>query len=204
MKRNITILSDFDGTITNKDVINCIIHYYSSNETVEQLNNDINSGKIGITEFMDFVCSNLDLKDLDTIVRKYDIQVDPGFRDFYNDCGIKNIPFYILSGGLKNVIYDFIPYVDPQRIISNSVTNHVSYITPELHPKSKFVLKIKNTTGSKVYYIGDGSSDFSVIPFVDVLFVKKDSELHKKCNSMNVHYETFETFNDIKTKIFKV
>ncbi|MHA1860736.1 MAG: MtnX-like HAD-IB family phosphatase, partial [Candidatus Ranarchaeia archaeon] len=55
--------------------------------------------------------------------------------------------------------------------------------------------------GSKIIYIGDGETDKCPSQFVDYVYPKKGSPLHKFCAEKEIPHTPFSDFNEILKRI---
>ncbi len=203
------IVSDFDGTITKEDSLYTFFDTFASDSwlDVEELwkKGKISSKECLIKEFE--LVKNLSEKLIDEYTKT--IELTEGFVDFTNFIKNKNIDFYVVSDGIDYFINKILSKNNIKEI--KLITNHGEFIN------NKFCLTFpnsyngcKNDSGTckckvvedlkkkydKIYYIGDGTSDFCVSKKADILFAK--SGLKSYCDSNNIKYTPFETFKDIK------
>jgi 2-hydroxy-3-keto-5-methylthiopentenyl-1-phosphate phosphatase len=122
-------------------------------------------------------------------------------------CDKKNIPFRILSGGFKKAI-TYLLHVDENIIFSHDfevVDNNVSFVcNKEILPKGKYLQVHFPRDKFFVVFIGDGTSDFSVIKHCNVVFAKNKSVLESKCQLDNIDYFSFDNFNDVIEKLLEL
>ena len=206
--KKICIISDFDGTITEKDTLFGFFENFADKEWLnvekEWLEGKISSKECLIKEF-ELVC-NLDKKLINEYLK--DVKVDKTFLDFYKKLRDKDIDFFVVSDGVDFFI---------NKILKNSGLNNIEIISN--HGEfidRKFVLsfpndceKCKNNAGTckckiieqkrkfyeKIIYLGDGASDFCVADKVDILFAK--TKLLDYCKNKGINATEFEKFADI-------
>jgi 2-aminoethylphosphonate-pyruvate transaminase len=193
------IFCDFDGTITTKDTLDFIIETYYGKIQQQIFERELLDGKIEHNKQLSeiFINMNHSLNDVLNLIGGFDF-VDNTFQNFYWDCIRRNIRFYIISAGFKQVINHFLPYIGSDFIYANDYDD-----LSNLKPLDK--LKIVNslrTKGKKCVYIGDGASDLHMSGHTDILFVKKDSILEMHCQNNDILYKTFSNFNDIDNILF--
>ena len=214
MKQKI-IVSDFDGTITQKDSLYYFFKEYASEEwtIVETLwkERKIGSKECLIREF-DLV-KNLSAELIDNYIKT--LKLDSYFAEFIKEVNDKNIDFIVVSDGIDYFINGILEYNGLKNI--GLIANHGEFKGEKFEitcPKSysgchvnSGVCKCKVINDLKkeykeLIYIGDGTSDFCAVENAktDKLFAK--SELVKCCNKKNVKYIEFETFKDIADVIF--
>lgn len=210
--KNMIFVSDFDGTITEKDSLYHFFERYGLDEwkVVEQLwvDGKISSKECLIREFE--LVPNLSEKLIDEFVSE--IKIDKYFLEF-NKLRIKNgYDFVIVSDGLDYFINKILIKNNLENI--RVVTNHAEFIN------DKFTLdfpnscsECKNDSGTckckvisdlrktyeKICYIGDGVSDYCAADKADILYAKKS--LLKHCKEQNIPCLEYESYKDI-TEIF--
>ena len=202
------ILSDFDGTITEKDSLFGFFEKFADKSWLE-VEKEWTDGKISskeclIREFA--LVPGLSEKLIDDYLA--DTKIDLTFIDFYQKIKEKNIDFFVISDGVDFFINKILKKagLNDLKIISN----HGEFINGE------FVLtfpydckKCKNNAGTckcavveqkrkeyeKIIYLGDGTSDFCVADKADILYAKE--KLFKYCSSKGINAILFEKAEDI-------
>ncbi len=208
MNNNLCIVSDFDGTITERDGLYTFIQMYAVGdwEKIEQewAEGKINSKECLIEEFK--LIPNLSEQLIDEFVKI--LKIDEYFIEFYNRIKHNNIDFYIVSDGIDYFIDRILYKYGLENI--KIVSNHGEFVN------GKFVItfpndntECKNNAGtckckilenlrnkySKICYIGDGVSDYCVADKADVLFAK--SRLAKYAKEHNIEYIPYKNFSSI-------
>jgi len=202
------IVSDFDGTITKGDSLYNFFDKFASSEwlDVEDLwtKGKISSKECLIKEFE--LVKGLSEKLIEDYTKT--IEIDEDFFDFIELTKKENADFIVVSDGIDYFINKILKNNNINNI--KLITNHAEFINGKFtlsFPngfvgcdndsgtcKCKVVSDLKKTH-DKIYYIGDGASDFCVSEKVDYLFAK--SSLKKHCLEKNIKFKPFETFGDI-------
>ena len=203
------ILSDFDGTITDKDGLYTFIETYAA-DGWQKIEQDWAKGKISskeclIEEFK--LVPNLSENLIENFVKT--LGIDPFVTDFINNLRRKNIDFYIVSDGIDYFIDRILAKYNIKNV--NIISNHAEFKNGNFEItfpndssecvnnagtcKCAILKKLKNEY-KKIIYIGDGVSDFCVANKADVLFAK--SKLKKYCDEKSLPYNQFKTFEDIE------
>jgi 2-hydroxy-3-keto-5-methylthiopentenyl-1-phosphate phosphatase len=143
-------------------------------------------------------------------------------NEFLEKCLDHEIPVYVASCGMDAYIETVLDHQcteKARRAIKAVVCNKTFFDdsrlskiqtpvedekTPYPLHKGEWALSIKRQfPNSKILGIGDGSSDFSMIGYVDHLFATR--KLAAKCLEKNVDFEKFDDFSTLlKSKIFTV
>lgn len=207
MNNKFIIFSDFDGTITKKDILDTIITDVYSWDIYKEVENKLLNGELSFEEYLFNMFDNINYK-LDNISTNL---IDDEFSNFYKWVVERNIDFYIISSGFKKIIQHLVPYVNSSLIFGNDVIiDSNNKWTVELHDKENnssinknSVIKSNNKSNYKTIFIGDGLSDFKVMGNVDYLFCKKNSLLHTKCINENCPHIVFDNFYDVLEYIKK-
>lgn len=208
------IVSDFDGTITKKDTLSKFLEDYADPRWLD-IENDWIDGKFGSQECLvkQFaLVPNLSPALVDEFLNT--IEIDEGFIPFCNKAREKGIPVVVLSDGLDYFINKILEKYGLDYI--NVITNHAYF-----NEYDKFIIEFPNDSSKcsnhagtckckvvknlkklykKVYYVGDGTSDFCVSKEPNVVFAK--SSLAQHCRKNNIDYIEYSTYKDIMEEIF--
>ncbi|KAF8342907.1 HAD-like domain-containing protein [Cantharellus anzutake] len=188
----VVVLSDWDGTITNRDSNDYLTDNHGFGEKLRREGNlDILEGR---STFRDAFKEMLDsvktpFEECKEILKK-NIILDPGFKQFFEWCKSNNVPIIIVSSGMapliRAVLSNLIGEEDAQTIdiISNDVEVRpdgqwsIKFRHPTSgygHDKSQAILPYKELSHRPIlFFFGDGVSDLSAARHADVLFVKND------------------------------
>ena len=205
-------VSDFDGTITEKDSLYYFFKEYAVPEwkIVEEqwVKGEISSKECLIREFE--LVPNLCEKLIDEFVSS--LNVDRYFKQFNEKRIEKGYDFVIVSDGLDYFINKNLKYNNIKNI--KVITNHAEFINdkftlefPNSHTSCKNdagtckcqVIKDLRKNYKKICYIGDGVSDFCAADKADILYAKKS--LLKHCKENQIPCIEYENYGDI-IKIF--
>ncbi|WWC71384.1 uncharacterized protein I206_105339 [Kwoniella pini CBS 10737] len=193
------VLSDWDGTITDKDSNDYLVDNLGFGfDKRRELNLECLSGRMTFRDsFKEMLESiNHPFEECKEVLKK-NIKLDSGFLNFYNWCKNKKIPFVIVSSGMapniKSVLSTLIPEINENQnkeneidIIANEVlftdkekkgkTWEIQYRHPESgfgHDKSQAILPYRNLKHKPIlFFCGDGVSDLSAAKHADLLFAK--------------------------------
>ncbi len=204
----ICILSDFDGTITERDGLYSFIEKYAQGDwqKVEQdwANGKISSKKCLLDEFN--LIPNLSSELIDNFVKT--LNIDDSFVDFYRKVTEQGISFFIVSDGIDYFIKRILEIhgLNGIKVISNHgefVNGKFKITFPNDNPKcinnsgtcKCSVLEHLGKDYDKIYYVGDGVSDFCIAGKADVLYAKK--RLLKYCEQSGIKCIPYEKFKDI-------
>lgn len=210
------IVTDFDGTITDKD---------SNALLVEQFGDDFNQwleeqyilGVMGTREAMDKHFGNLKLSEeqyRDFILA--DIGIDPGFREFYTKVKQAGIPLVVISGGYVNAIDIVLSRegMEADIVLANrleftdqGIVNHFYHACPDCpmdfgpcgNCKASHIKKYKERY-RQVVFIGDGLTDRCAAHHAQMVYAK--ARLAEYCREHGFQYVPFEDFSDVTRHMF--
>ena len=207
------IFSDFDGTITQADVIDQILNQLAS-PAWRKIEAEWVAGRIGSRE-----CLSRQLALVNTTSRELrdlidSIELDPHFRDFYRAVRRRRIPFYVVSDGLDYVIRRVMRNMGARQPLRNGLEFFSSELSirPEgleirfphatahckhgcATCKPQIIQKLRGES-RPVVYIGDGLSDRFAAGVADVVLAK--GRLLEFCRQQGIACTPFKTFRDVE------
>ena len=209
----IIIASDFDGTITLEDSLFKFFetHAHTSWQKVEELwEKKVINSKVCLEKEFELVP---DLSE--ELIDKYieNVQVDPNFKSFYKKAAENNMDFVIISDGVDFFINKICKKAEIEGI--KILSNHGEFKEGKftLSYPNQFEGCIKNSGTckckavrnlkekyDKVYYLGDGTSDYCVANKADKLFAKE--KLSKYCAKEKIKCTDFKDFNELINLLF--
>ncbi|KAG8748558.1 hypothetical protein FRC10_003692 [Ceratobasidium sp. 414] len=218
------VLSDWDGTITNFDSNDYLADNFGCGfEKRRELNKEVLVGNMTFRDsFREILESvHVPFEGCKELLKKSEIQngveLDTGFKVFFEWCKANGVPFIIVSSGMapliRAVLSSLIGEEDAATIdiISNDVrieedrSWHIVYRHPESgfgHDKSLAILPYRDLPHRPtLFFFGDGVSDMSAAKHADVLFVKNDkpegeNDLAAYCIKEGIGHILFRTFAD--------
>ncbi|MBI3591242.1 MAG: MtnX-like HAD-IB family phosphatase [Candidatus Melainabacteria bacterium] len=213
--KKLAIFSDFDGTITERDVIVMIMERFAPPEWEEIKNKILYERVITLKDGVEKLFSLIDSSKQNEIIgfAKKEAKLRKGFVDFLDFCKKENIEFNVLSGGLDFFVEAVLEnYKNKLKIFCNSgnfksekIKIDYKYLPKnctlcgdcgcckieiiENYPKDKFTRVL----------IGDSLTDLAASKIADVVFARGD--LIKYLNEEKINHIRFETFDDIKEQL---
>ncbi|KAI0781926.1 HAD-like domain-containing protein [Abortiporus biennis] len=218
-------LSDWDGTITNRDTNDFLTDNLGFGVDKRRAGNlNVLEGKGTFrdefrTMLQSVVANGHSFPECIEVLKK-NIKLDPGFLNFYNYCKENDIPLIIISSGMAPLIRAILSTLlspaaaEEIEIIANDVSIdpetgkwEIKYRHPTSgygHDKSQAILRYKEVVrddGSRptVFFFGDGVSDISAARHSSLLFVKKkegaDNDLHAYCIKHEIPHVLFSDFD---------
>ncbi|MEA9389669.1 MtnX-like HAD-IB family phosphatase [Acerihabitans sp. TG2] len=201
-----TILCDFDGTISFKDVTDTLLDAFGMSGW-QHLEQQWEAGDIGSRECMAGQIALLDASRRELNECLSSLTIDPGFAEFAAYAHKRKVPLHIVSDGLDYAI-NFILQANGLSgipVIANSLRQvserrwalDFPYHNPQCL-KGSGVCKCgvaKAVAVNKILMIGDGRSDFCVSQVADHVFAKKS--LVDECRRMGVPFSAFRDFSTL-------
>jgi len=205
-----SILCDFDGTVTKRDVAGMILKEFASDNWLE-MERKYRMGEISSREALSrqFGLVQKNKKELLRFVEEF-AKLDPSFMDFVEFCQSKKISLALVSEGLDFYIQyllkkwnlNLVFYANKAQFKKGRIQIDFPFSDDECdlcgNCKLKFVLSLQEK-GEKVIYIGDGYSDVCPSEKADTVFAKGD--LLKQCKARRISCIEFRDFGDILEKM---
>lgn len=215
-RRDCVIVIDFDGTITRQDS-NALLFEVFGDEYNQEIEQRFIAGTMGTREAMEKHFANLKLTEQqynDFILQE--IEIDPGFHDFYRNMQRHNLPLAVVSGGYINAIEAVfrreglsLPTILANKLIfsSEGIKNVFYHQQPtcseEFGPcgncKAKHIRRYKQDF-EHVIFIGDGLTDRCGARYADTVFAK--GSLASYCRENSLPYREFKDFVDLNKLFF--
>lgn len=209
MKADIHFFCDFDGTISEKDMIMQIMKRFipdTSAEIIQQIQNCSLSVRQGVEQMFALLPSGL----YSEVVRfaQEATQIRPGFYDFVAFCKAAKWPVHILSGGFDFFIDPVIAPVKNDLMVDyNQIDRSGEYMRVLWGEtcdseciggcglcKPTILRKYKHTF-QKSIVIGDGVTDVKVARMANYVFAR--DKLAQILEEEHIPYTTFQTFHDV-------
>ncbi len=200
------VFSDFDGTISAKDVGASLFNHFSGRRNSGTVKLWIEQ-KITSRECLWRECRYLNTTKEEMLAALQRIAVERGFPEFVHLLTDQSIPLHIVSDGLDFYIDAFLSRAGFPGLDIHS--NRAHFINGSLYPsfphfaagcgfcgtcKGERVRSLRQP-GEKTVYIGDGFSDRCAVGVADVLFARDD--LVKVAQEKSVDWIGFADFYDI-------
>ncbi len=200
------VFSDFDGTISAKDVGASLFNHFSGKRNSGTVRLWIEQ-KITSRECLWRECHFIKTTREEMIAALRRIAVERGFPEFVRLLTERNIPLHIVSDGLDFYIDAFLSRAGFSGLDIHS--NRAHFVNGSLYPsfphyaagcgfcgtcKGERVRSLRRP-GERTVYIGDGFSDRCAVGVADVLFARDD--LVKVAQEKSVDWIGFADFYDI-------
>lgn len=180
----LVVLTDFDATISLVDVGDRMV------EELAPLPPDaLENGPITPRQFWELTVPRLATRQTELAALIDSVSIDPTFIDFVRFCEQEAIPIAVVSDGWRF-------YVEP--ILERYGLSHLTVYCNEMQPDGTLIWPNGNPAcdrcgcckptivrgtkaqGSRVVYIGDGTSDFYAAVYADWVFARSTLERHAR------------------------
>jgi 2,3-diketo-5-methylthio-1-phosphopentane phosphatase len=191
-----------------------------------QLAKELEEGTRSFREISDELYASLDVPfDNGFEVMKTALNIDPAFQSFHEFCVNNDIPFNVISAGLKPVLRKVLDH-----FIGESMSKHIEIVANDAkitdgkwqavwrhdndlgHDKALSINEYKETAAMEsangtipmIIFIGDGVSDLPAARESDVLFARRGLKLEQYCIENELAYIPFDTFADIQREVIHI
>lgn len=208
------VVSDFDGTITQKDLVVALTTHVApkNQQLITAIQRRDVSLRTGLAELFSTLPSD-GKREYESYLHDT-ARIRPGYYQFEKVLKAASIPFYIVSNGLDFMLDAVLLDSTTERIV-----NHANFDTdritiewqyPCLPPcpggcglcKYQVVDELRQQYGVPIVFIGDGVTDYNGARHADRVFSR--GQLSNYLHQENVPYTPFETFDDILESLFVV
>lgn len=214
MSGRIAVVSDFDGTITRRDIGH---HFFGTftpdhkdwERLLDEWKRGLLSSKVCLEEEIRSVKAGRE--DLDKFIDKE--YLDPYFKDFVDFCNRQRFEIQILSDGLDYYIdqmlfkfgFGFLEFKANHLVLNNGSLSGVEFPHYNMmdckmcgNCKRFHVEKLQNA-GFFAVYIGNGYSDRCPAGYADMVLAK--GELLDYCRREGIDCIAFENFRDVEREL---
>jgi 2,3-diketo-5-methylthio-1-phosphopentane phosphatase len=209
--KNFAFISDFDGTLTEKDFYKIIMDEYLKDECSEMYKEWRNK-KIKDVEYLGYVFKNIKRSEEKIYEDIMKISIDPCAKEFINNIKLAGGDFVVISAGTsyyidkafeKNGINGVEVYSNKGVFKDNGIhfdLDENSDFYSEIYgiDKYKVVKKLKEKY-DKVFYAGDSEPDLKPALIADVVFAK--GGLVELLEKEDKEFIKFESFSEVWEKV---
>ncbi|WP_207711448.1 MtnX-like HAD-IB family phosphatase [Sulfobacillus harzensis] len=208
------VVSDFDGTITERDLVVALTTRFNpANQTVVD---QINARQLHLKEGLEILFQTLPSADRSTYESflRNEAIFRTGFHRFERLLEDARIPFYIVSNGLDFMLNAVLGENSPHAVrMANQArfdgeVIQIGWQYPCTPPcpggcglcKHAVVEELRRRYQAPVVFIGDGVTDFNGALHADTVFAR--SRLADFLEQAGKPYIPFDSFDDIMTQLF--
>jgi 2,3-diketo-5-methylthio-1-phosphopentane phosphatase len=191
----------------------------------EILDEQIKSGERSFREVSEEMWGSLNVPFEDGFeIMEKTLEIDPDFQTFHKFCIENNIPFNVISAGLKPILRKVL-----DTFLGEEESAHIEIVANEAEIKedgsewkpvwrhdtelghdkalsinearSEAELTCEDGTIPLIVFIGDGVSDLAAAREADVLFARKGLRLEEYCVENRIPYIGYDSFADIEREV---
>lgn len=219
--RPITIFSDFDGTIFMQDTGHVLFDKFGcGKEQREYLDGAISSGELTFRKASEIMWSSLNVTLEDATKQlKESLVMDKDFMPFFDFTLKHNIPFNVISAGLKPLLRSALDqFIGSEKSSKVGIVSNDAEISrdgsswkckwihnSELgHDKAKSIKDFKKSVKGEmplIVFVGDGVSDLAAAGQADILFARQGLALEDYCIKHKIPYIPYESFADVQAEL---
>lgn len=212
-RQRTVIFSDFDGTISARDVGNRLFHHFSNGQS-DVIVEKWKTGEITARECLTREADLIRLNEQQFHDFLDSFTLDPGFSRFEQHCRAGSVELHIISDGLNLYIeyllkkngFSHLPVLaNLARLEEDRMVIEYPYEMGACgicgNCKGDRLREYVNQAEDRPFmiYIGDGFSDRCATKAADWIFAKND--LADYCQSHNISFNSYDTFDDISRAI---
>ena len=203
----ITVICDFDGTITTEDIGDMIIDKFASDSAktyaLEYYTNGVSSMDVDTVAYASIKQSKEDL----IVYAKEKAIIRDGFFEFLDFCKLNNMNFIVISGGYDYYIKAILGEPASNITIKSNSIAFLENGEKKIIPKrsNPNCIKCGNckslycddylSDGNNIIYIGDSLSDVCAVQKAQYRFARH--RLKDILDEMKVEYNSYDTFFNI-------
>ncbi|KAK8879078.1 2-3-diketo-5-methylthio-1-phosphopentane phosphatase [Apiospora arundinis] len=228
-KRKIICFSDFDGTIFMQDTGHILFDAHGcGSKRREILDEQIKTGERSFRDVSEEMWGSLKVPFDDGFeVMEKTLEIDRDFQSFHNWCLTNNVPFNVISAGLKPILRKVL-----DTFLGEEASAHIEIVANDAeikddgsewkpiwrhdtelgHDKALSITEARNAaeltcengTVPLIVFIGDGVSDLPAAREADVLFARRGLRLEEYCVENQIKYYPFDSFADIQKRLEQI
>ena len=207
-RRSSIVVSDFDGTITNLDTGVLIVDKFATGDwKIFDKLYDLNEMPIEEVIRRQFSMVKATKRDMIRVIDK-SIVLRPGFEELVEVCDLTSARLVIASYGLDFCINHILQRAGMSRRVEiyaprTRLTRKGLVLTfPKLRLKDSVNLKddlvrYYKRKGSRIVFVGDGTSDFPAARNADTCFAIRGSRLAELCDKHGVKHTPITSFDPV-------
>ncbi|MFN8187133.1 MAG: HAD-IB family phosphatase [Gaiellales bacterium] len=202
-----TIFVDFDGTITEHDLLDTIAQTFGDPEVYAEVDRGLDERTLTLHEVLrlEFEPVRAPLDEVVTWVLEH-AAIRPGFHEFAALARERGDRLVVLSSGFRELIAPVLAHerLDELELLSNWIepspegwTAHFRDVSecPVCGEPCKRAAVVGESNGGQTVYVGDGISDRCGAAASDLVFARRG--LARWLDEQAAPYEPFESFHDV-------
>ncbi len=206
--KKFAFVSDFDGTLTDRDFYHIIMDKYLKDWSWEYYENWKKTKKINV-EFLNKIFGAIDRSEEEILEDILELPLDPYAMNFIKKVESCGGDFFILSAGTSYYIKKLLGHFNIKNVTVISMEgvyrNRGIQILPDPEnefysdvwgiDKAKVILSLKQKY-SKVFFAGDSEPDMGAAKAANCAFARND--LQELLSTKNIPFIPFNKFNEVE------
>ena len=209
-RQQIAIFADFNGTITNRDMLAALLESYDRKTLLASITQARNNGFLSLRERIarEAAAITCSLMEAEARLRTL-VTIDPAFPPFYRRCLSEGVSLVVVSSGIESLITRILGRygIDTIPVFANDVDPRpdgwrVKFrdSTAEGNAKRPYV-EAAARDGYRTVIVGDDESDFGMAIAADVRFAKCGTPLETFLQECGLAFHAIESFDDVYERL---
>jgi 2,3-diketo-5-methylthio-1-phosphopentane phosphatase len=205
------VFVDYDGTITDRDTFDVLVHACAGAHAWKRLERSLADGSITLREALTQQAAfiKLSIEDAEAVIAR-GARVDPTFAAFVAACARHDAALTVLSAGIGTLIGRAFEREGLWHVRTLANDAEVSLegwrmtfrdASPHGHDKARAV-RAAAARGLQTVFIGDGISDYDAALAADVRFAKRGRNLERFLSERGVDHAVFSDFAEVERTLF--
>jgi 2,3-diketo-5-methylthio-1-phosphopentane phosphatase len=208
-----TIVVDFDGTITEQDILDAVSQTFGDPEVFREVDEALDRDELTLQEVIrrEFEPVQAPLEEVvDWVVAN--ARIRPGFAEFVELAREEGWRVVVLSSGFRELIEPIFERegIVGLELVSNTVSPQPTGWVVQFHDETscdRCGQPCKRTTlarivdGGEVVYVGDGYSDRCAADDADLVFAANGRGLQGYLAERGIPFEPFDDFHEVAGRL---
>jgi 2-hydroxy-3-keto-5-methylthiopentenyl-1-phosphate phosphatase len=206
-----TLVVDFDGTITEQDLLDAIAQTFGDEEVYREVDEGLDDDRLSLNEVIrrEFEPVRAPLDEVKGWVLE-NVRIRPGFRELVALARERGWRLAIVSSGFRELIEPVLERegLEDVELLSNTVDTdpdgwkvrfRVSEVCETCGQPCKRSTAVALADGSELVYVGDGYSDRCAAESADLVFARRG--LAGYLEERGIPFERFEDFHSVARRL---
>lgn len=212
VSRLLAVLTDFDDTAAEQNVAELLLNRFGDQPTWRDAGARFRAGELTLKEYQEIAFRNIPAgREAMQSYVKQNANLRPHFGEMVSYCQGRDIPVAVVSAGLDFYIkalleqegFPNLPVYAVNTTFSEAgIRFDYQYAragNEHLGNSKGLVVERYRSQGYRVFYIGDGRSDFEAAERADVVFAHR--VLAQECRRQSIPFRPFAHFGDVLTAL---
>jgi 2-hydroxy-3-keto-5-methylthiopentenyl-1-phosphate phosphatase len=189
------VLTDFDDTAAEQNVAELLLNRFGDQPTWRDAGARFRAGELTLKEYQEIAFRNIPAgREAMQSYVKQNANLRPHFGEMVSYCQGRDIPVAVVSAGL-----DFAVNTTFSEAGIRFDYQYARAGNEHLGNSKGLVVERYRSQGYRVFYIGDGRSDFEAAERADVVFAHR--VLAQECRRQSIPFRPFAHFGDVLTAL---